>query len=38
MDHSSVIYVMGPGGQLAGLLDDGMKPADMAERLRKLGV
>ena len=38
MDHSSVIYVMGPGGALAGLLDDGMKPADMAGRLRKLGV
>ena len=38
MDHSSVIYVMGPGGKLAGLLDDGMKPADMAQRLRELGV
>jgi protein SCO1/2 len=38
MDHSSVIYVMGPGGRLAGLLDDQMKPAEMAERLRKLGA
>ena len=38
MDHSSVIYVMGPGGKLAGLLDTGMKPAEMAQRLRELGV
>jgi len=38
MDHSSVIYVMGPGGKLAGLLDDQMKPSEMADRLRKLGV
>ncbi len=38
MDHSSVIYVMGPTGNLAGLLDTGMKPAEMAQRLRELGV
>ena len=38
MDHSSVIYVMGPSGGLAGLLDDQMKPAEMAARLQKLGV
>jgi protein SCO1/2 len=33
MDHSSIIYVMAPDGHFAGLLDDSLSPADMAQRL-----
>ncbi len=38
MDHSSVIYVMGPDGKFAGVLDDTMAPAAMAAQLIKLGA
>jgi protein SCO1/2 len=38
MDHSSIIYVMGPDGHFVGILDDTMKPADIALRLEKLGA
>lgn len=38
MDHSSVLYVMGPDGAFRGIVDDGMKPADMAQRLQSLGA
>ncbi len=36
MDHSSIIYVMGPDGRFAGLLDDSLSPAEMAQRLSQL--
>jgi protein SCO1/2 len=38
MDHSSIIYVMGPDGHFVAVLDDEMKPADIAERLEQLGA
>lgn len=38
MDHSSIIYVMGPDGNFGGILDDTMKPADIARRLEQLGA
>ncbi len=38
MDHSSVIYVMRPDGAFAGLLDDGLAPAEMARRLTGFGA
>jgi len=38
MDHSSIIYVMGPDGNFIGVLDDTMKPADIAGRLEQLGA
>jgi protein SCO1/2 len=38
MDHSSVIYVIGPNGQFVAVLDDQMAPAKMAQALVKLGV
>jgi protein SCO1/2 len=38
MDHSSIIYVMGPDGRFAGLLDDSLSPADMAQKLSHLGA
>jgi protein SCO1/2 len=38
MDHSSIIYVMGPDGHFVGVLDDAMKPADIARRLEQLGA
>ncbi len=38
MDHSSIIYVMGPDGRFAGLLDDSLSPTDMAQRLSHLGA
>lgn len=38
MDHSSIIYVMRPDGSFAGLLDDGMKPSDLAKRLIGFGA
>jgi protein SCO1/2 len=38
MDHSSIIYVMGPDGHFVGVLDDAMKPADIAGRLEQLGA
>ncbi len=38
MDHSSVIYVMGPDGRFVTVLDDQMAPGTMAQRLVKLGA
>ena len=38
MDHSSIVYVMRPDGSFAGLLDDGLAPAEMARRLAGFGV
>lgn len=38
MDHSNIIYVMKPDGTFAGLLDDGMSPAEMARRLQGFGA
>ena len=38
MDHSSIIYVMGPDGRFAGLLDDSLSPAEMAQKLSQLGA
>ena len=38
MDHSSIIYVMHPDGSFAGLLDDSLAPAEMAERLTAFGA
>jgi protein SCO1/2 len=38
MDHSSVIYVMGPDGRFLTVLDDQMAPAKMTEQLAKLGA
>ena len=33
MDHSSIIYVMGPDGRYVGILDDSLSPEGMAARL-----
>jgi protein SCO1/2 len=38
MDHSSVLYVMGPDGVFLGVINDGAKPAELAQRLRAFGV
>jgi protein SCO1/2 len=38
MDHSSIIYVMGPDGGFVGLLDDGLSPDELATRLRGFGA
>jgi protein SCO1/2 len=38
MDHSSVLYVMGPDGHFLGVMDDGSKPAEMAQRLLAFGA
>jgi protein SCO1/2 len=38
MDHSSIMYVMGPDGGFLGVISDGTKPADIAQRLRDFGV
>lgn len=38
MDHSSIIYVMGPDGAFVGLLDDGLSAAEMAKRLAGFGA
>jgi protein SCO1/2 len=38
MDHSSVVYVMGPDGHFVGLLDDSMTAAAMAEKLHAFGA
>ncbi len=38
MDHSSIIYVMGPDGRFVGLLDDSVAPAEMAQRLEAMGA
>ncbi len=36
MDHSSIIYLVGPDGHFAGLLDDSLSPTEMAQRLAQL--
>jgi len=38
MDHSSIIYVIGPDGRFLGLLDDQLAPAEIAKRLRGMGA
>jgi protein SCO1/2 len=38
MDHSSVLYVMGPDGKFLGVIADGTKPGDIAARLEAFGV
>jgi protein SCO1/2 len=38
MDHSSIIYVMDPDGHFVTVLDDTLKPADLAQRLEQLGA
>ncbi len=38
MDHSSIIYVMGPDGSFVGLLDDGLSADEMARRLAGFGA
>jgi protein SCO1/2 len=38
MDHSSIIYVMGPDGAFVGVINAGTKPEDIAQRLQAFGV
>jgi protein SCO1/2 len=38
MDHSSIIYVMDPNGHFVTVLDDTLKPADLAQHLEQLGA
>jgi protein SCO1/2 len=38
MDHSSIMYVMGPDGVFLGVISDGAKPADIAQRLEAFGA
>jgi protein SCO1/2 len=38
MDHSSILYLMGPDGHFVGVLDDSLKPADLARRLEQMGA
>jgi protein SCO1/2 len=38
MDHSSILYVMGPDGGFVGVIGTDSKPADLAARLKDLGV
>jgi protein SCO1/2 len=38
MDHSSIMYVMGPDGGFLGVIADGTKPGDIAQRLVAFGV
>jgi protein SCO1/2 len=38
MDHSSIIYVMDPDGHFVTVLDDTLKPADLAQHLEQLGA
>jgi protein SCO1 len=38
MDHSSIVYVMGPDGKFLGVIEDAAKPGDMAQRLVAFGV
>jgi len=38
MDHSSVIYVIGPDGKFVTVLDDQMAPGTIAQQLIRLGV
>ncbi len=38
MDHSSILYVMGPDGVFLGVIGDGTKPAEIAQRLLAFGA
>jgi cytochrome oxidase Cu insertion factor (SCO1/SenC/PrrC family) len=38
MDHSSIIYLMGPDGKFLGLIEDATKPGEMARQLVAFGV
>jgi protein SCO1/2 len=38
MDHSSIMYVMGPDGGFLGVINDGAKPAEIAQRLLDFGA
>jgi protein SCO1/2 len=38
MDHSSVVYLMKPDGSFSSVFTESESPADMAQRLLKLGV
>ena len=38
MDHSSIMYVMGPDGGFVGIINDGTKPVGIAQRLKAFGV
>jgi protein SCO1/2 len=38
MDHSSVLYVMGPDGHYLGVIDDTSKPTALAQSLLAYGV
>lgn len=38
MDHSSILYLMGPDGRFVSALPDEAKPADLASSLRSLGL
>jgi len=38
MDHSSIMYLMGPDGGFLGVIGDGTKPAEIAERLVAFGA
>jgi protein SCO1/2 len=35
MDHSSVMYLMGPDGRLVGFYDEAILPEDLAKDLKK---
>ncbi len=35
MDHSSVIYLLGPDGKLAGYFDEAVSPDDLARDIQK---
>jgi len=38
MDHSSIMYVMGPDGRFLGVIGDGAKPGEIAQRLVAFGA
>jgi cytochrome oxidase Cu insertion factor (SCO1/SenC/PrrC family) len=38
MDHSSILYVMGPDGVYRGVIEDNTKPSVMAQQMQNLGV
>jgi len=38
MDHTSIIYVIGPDGEFVGVISDDTKPPEMARRLQAFGV
>ena len=38
MDHSSILYVMGPDGSFVGIINAGTKPDEIALRLKSFGV